>query len=282
MLAGAVVHALWNMLVRRGGHPEAFMWWMSAAAALAYAPLGYWLLSQYGVSAEGVPWVVGTVLLHALYFILLGRAYRFGDLSMVYPIARGTGPLLVPVLAVLFLGEQLSLLGVVGVILIVAGVVTLPMGGLTLAAFGRLAEARHDPAARYALLTGVTIAAYSALDKAGVARVQPVLYGYFIFPGSALIAAPYFWGPLRASTLACWRENSRSIALAGALTPLSYLMALTAFSLGQVSYLAALREVSIVVAALLGALVLRERLTRARWLSACVTALGVALVGLGG
>ena len=85
------------------------MWWLSVVAALLYLPVGAFLFIRHGVSAEGWPFVVATIVIHAVYFVLLGRAYEHGDLSLVYPIARGTGPLLVPLFAVPLLGERLSL-----------------------------------------------------------------------------------------------------------------------------------------------------------------------------
>jgi drug/metabolite transporter (DMT)-like permease len=281
ILAGALCHALWNMLVRRGAYPEGFVWWLAAAAAVVYAPLGLYLLIVVGLPAAGLPFVGATVAIHVVYFILLGRAYQLGDLSIVYPIARGTGPLLVPFIAVPLLGERLSPLGVVGIALILVGVVTLQVGGLRAGALGRLVDGMRHPAARYAFAVGVTIAFYSVVDKAGVGRVDPLLYGYLIFVGAALAAGPYFWLRCRPAVLGSWRENRGSLLLAGLLSPLSYFMALTAFRLGQVSYLAPMREVSIVLAALLGALVLGEELSASRLGSAALTAAGVALIGLG-
>jgi uncharacterized membrane protein len=269
------------MLVRRGAYPEAFMWWLSVVAAVIYLPLGAYLFARHGVSADGWPFVVATIAIHALYFVLLGRAYEHGDLSLVYPIARGTGPLLVPLFAVPFLGERLSLVGALGIGLILVGVVSLQVGGVGPAALRRLGAAMGLPAARYALAVGVTIAVYSVVDKVGVGLVEPVLYTYLIFPGSVVLAGPYFWARSRAAVVGSWRENRRSLLLAGALAPASYGLALSAFRLGQVSYLAPMREVSIVVAALLGAVVLREELTRARLASVVVTAAGVVLIGLG-
>jgi uncharacterized membrane protein len=269
------------MLVRRGAYPEGFVWWLSAAAAVVYAPLGLYLLLASGLPAAGYPYVAATIAIHVLYFVLLGRAYRLGDLSVVYPIARGTGPLLVPFIAVPLLGERLTPLGGIGITLILVGVVTLQVGGLGAGVLGRLLAGLRHPAARYAFGVGVTIAVYSVVDKAGVGRVDPLLYGYFIFLGAAVVSGPYFWLRCRPAVVGSWRENRRSLLLAGLLSPMSYFMALTAFRLGQVSYLAPMREVSIVLAALLGALVLGEELSVSRLGSAALTALGVALIGLG-
>jgi uncharacterized membrane protein len=282
VLFAAVFHAVWNMLVRRGSHPEAFAWWMGLAATVIYLPLGAYMWTLGGVPVEGWPFVLITTIVHALYFILLGRGYEHGDLGLVYPIARGTGPLLVPALAVPLLGEQVSPLGALGIGLIVLGIVTLSAGGFTPRAFRTLTAAVRHPAARYAFATGVTIALYSVNDKVGVRWVHPALYAYIFFVGSVLLAAPYFWLRRRDSTVACWRENRRSILLAGVLAPATYVTALLAFRLGPVSYLAPMRELSIVVAALLGMIVLGEPRSYSRLASVSLTAVGVIVVGLAG
>jgi uncharacterized membrane protein len=269
------------MLVRRGAHPEAFAWCLAAAATTLYLPLGLYLLSIEGLPSAGLVFVAGTSLVHAFYFVLLGRAYEHGDLGLVYPIARGTGPLLVPAIAVPLLGERLSPLGVLGIGLIVVGVVTLGVGGFGPAALKRLGELAALPAARYAFATGVTIAIYSVNDKAGVGGVDPLHYGDQLFVGAPQIAAPNNIQARREATLACWRANRRSIVLAGLLSPLTYFLALEAFRLGEVSYLAPMREVSIVFATVLGTVALGEKFSRARMLSAGLTATGVILIGLG-
>jgi uncharacterized membrane protein len=158
--------------------------------------------------------------------------------------------------------------------------VSLSAGGFTPRAFRSLAVAARHPAARYALLTGVTIAVYSVNDKVGVSWVHPALYAYIFFVGSVVLSAPYFLR--RRSTLACWRENRRSIVLAGFLSPATYVTALLAFRLGPVSYLAPMRELSIVVAALLGMIVLGEPRSYSRLVSVSITAAGVMVVGVAG
>jgi len=256
---------------------------MSVAATVLYLPLGIYMGTIESIPPQGWPFVVATAVIHALYFILLGRGYEHGDLGLVYPIARGTGPLLVPALAVPLLGEEVSGLGAAGIGLIVVGIVSLSAGGFTPRAFKTLSEAVRHPAARYALATGVTIALYSVNDKVGVKWVHPALYAYVFFVGSVLLAAPYFLRVgRRASTLASWRANRRSIVLAGLLAPATYVTALLAFRLGPVSYLAPMRELSIVVAALLGMVVLGEPRSYSRLASVSLTAVGVVVVGIAG
>ncbi len=254
---------------------------MSVSATICYLPLGIFFLVTVGLPSAGIPFIIATSLIHAVYFVLLGRAYETGDLSLVYPIARGTGPLLVPFIAIPFLGERLSPPGAAGIVLIVLGVVTLQSDGFGGGAIVRLRAALRLPAGRYAFATGVTIALYSVVDKGGVGVVHPLLYGYFLFAGSSAVSALYFLSRRRSSVIACWRDDRGSIIAAGFLSPLTYFMALVAFTYGQVSYLAPMRELSIVVAALLGAWILKERITRARLTSALITTVGVAVIGLG-
>jgi uncharacterized membrane protein len=282
VLAGSLMHATWNMLVRRGAHPEAFAFWLAVATAVVYLPAGVYMLIVFDLPAAGLPFLAITTVVHALYFVLLGRAYEHGDLGLVYPIARGSGTLLVPAMAVPLLGERLSALGALGIAMLVVGIVSLQAGGFSPRALRQLSAARHHPGARYALATGVTIAIYSVNDKVGVRWIEPALYVYLLFIGSVVLSAPYFWLARREATAACWRANRRSIVLAGALAPLSFVMALMAFRLGPVSYLAPMREVSIVLAALLGMVVLGEPRSPARLASACLTAAGVVVIGVAG
>ena len=108
VIGAALMHAGWNALAKRAGDPLAFLWWAGALGTLLYLPGGLYVLWDRGFRAAALPFVIATVLLHALYFFSLGRAYRSGDLSIVYPIARGTGVALVPIAALVLFDERLS------------------------------------------------------------------------------------------------------------------------------------------------------------------------------
>src|SRR5262245_31568764 len=117
VLAAAVIHAGWNAFTKRAGDPLAFLWSLGIFGALLYAPGALFLLWDRGVARAALPLVIATILLHAVYFFALGRAYRLGDLSVVYPVARGTGVALVPIAARLVFDERLSVLGTTGIVL---------------------------------------------------------------------------------------------------------------------------------------------------------------------
>ena len=121
----AGLHAGWNALAKRGGDQIVFLWCATLASTVAVVPFGLWQLTQDGFPLAAVPFVVATIVVHALYFYALGRAYASGAYSLVYPVARGLGVALVPLIALLVFDERLSPVGTLGVALVVAGIATL-------------------------------------------------------------------------------------------------------------------------------------------------------------
>ena len=164
------------------------------ADSVLLAPLGGVLLWRNPIEQPGWWLVLATIGLHVFYFVLLGRGYAQGDLSLVYPIARGVGPMLVPVLAVIILGERIEPLAITGVVAIVLGIYTISWWGSFRQLIARPLALLKTPGIRYAILTGLTIAIYSLVDKKGVAHVQPFLYMYLMTLGTAVGIAPYVLG----------------------------------------------------------------------------------------
>src|SRR5581483_5088406 len=170
ILAAAVVHATWNVLAKRA-HPEssvAFVWLCSAISALAYVPV----VAVLFVVAPPRPFAAGTALIHLVYFGLLQRGYREGDLSLVYPLARGTGPLLASAVAVAFFGERPSHLAAAGIACVVAGIF--------LSAGSARGERRAIVSAAYGIGAGASIAAFTLWDKHAVSALafSPILYDF--------------------------------------------------------------------------------------------------------
>ena len=280
-LLAAVSHTIWNLLARRAQEKMAFLVCSLLVSTVGFVPLGGWLLAR----ADPIPpagWgAVGlSAILEALYFWTLAQAYRYGDLSLVYPIARGTAPILVPLLATIFLGERLPGLAMLGIGLVALGTVVVNLRNLGRPSLGGLLEVVRQKGTSYALLTGLVIAAYSALDKYGVSLVPPTLYGCLLFVGLTLILLPVAMVHRRAMALE-WKLHRGSVVAVGLLTPLSYLLVLLALTLAPVSYVAAAREVSVVLAAVLGAVVLHEGYGRQRLLGSTAIATGLMLLVLG-
>ena len=284
VLAAAVVHAAWNALAKRAHDPFVFLWSSVALASLGLLPLGVWALTHEGWAPGGVLFVLATVVIHAVYFFALGRAYAAGDLSLVYPIARGLGVALVPLLAFLFLEERLSPVGALGIALVVAGIASMNVGGHERApgSFPRLR--RSERGARvaglgWAVLTGLTIAAYSVVDKAGVARVHPLAYISLMGIGMSMVLAPVILRR-RPALAREWRTNGRAIAVASTMNLTSYLLVLFAFRLSKAGYVVAAREISIVLSVLIGSVLMREGHVAPRLAGAAVVLVGVACVAL--
>jgi drug/metabolite transporter (DMT)-like permease len=276
--AAAVIHAAWNALAKRGRDQLAFLWAAQSLSGVWLVPFALWRFGADGLPAAGVPYVFATIVLHALYFYTLGTAYRHGDLSLVYPVARGLGVALVPVLAFAFWGERLSPLGVAGVALVVSGIVGLHVTGVGVATLlGRLRASGRGTG--WALATGLLIAAYSVNDKAGVAHVHPVLYITLMGFGVTLLLAPVV--VRRRGALA--RElttNWRALLVASALTLTGYLLVLFAFRLSKAGYVVAVREMSIVLSVLIGRMGLGERTGWRGVAGAALVFAGVACVAL--
>jgi drug/metabolite transporter (DMT)-like permease len=281
VLAAAVAHALWNLQVKRAAHAGiAFMWLCTAVSALIWAPPAAWLMATSEVTLgwrQGV-FVVGSVLVHTLYFGLLQRGYQVGDLSVVYPVARGLGPVLSIAGAVWILGERPSAQTAVGGLAVGAAVT---MFGLT----GRAEESSGSRVTRgigYAVLTGVCIAGYTLWDAYAVTRlaIPPLLFNWI---GSLVRLAVLTPVMRRRLTLvpAVWREHRGAVLAVAILSPAAYLLVLIAFTLAPVSHVAPLRELSIVIGTALGARFLAEGHAWVRISLAAGVLVGVALVVTG-
>ena len=257
------------------------MWCLLSTGSIMLVPLGVVLFWLHPFSHPGWAFVLATSVLHTLYFIMLGRGYAEGDLSLVYPIARGIGPMLVPILAVILLGESVAGLAIIGIVVIVAGIFTISWWGNFINLIRDPLDFLRDPGTRYATLTGLTIAGYAIVDKRGVSHVEPFLYMYLLTLGSALGLFPYVlrkWGMALISIE--WRTNSATIILTSLLVFVAYGLVLTAFSLSRVSYVAPAREVGIVLGVLLGIFLLKEPFGTGRLLGSTLIVAGLVLVAV--
>jgi drug/metabolite transporter (DMT)-like permease len=274
VLAAAAIHASWNALTKRAGDQLAFLWSSVSLATVVLLPVGWAWLPSEGVPRAAWPFLVATSVIHAVYFYVLGRAYGSGEFSLVYPIARGLGVALVPVAALFVLDERPSPLGALGVLLVVAGIVGINLGATT-AGSRRLMSAGTG----WALVTGLSIAAYSLVDKAGVARLHPVPYIAILGMGMSLLLIPALMRR-RAALAREWRTNWRAILVASTLNLTSYLLVLFAFRLSKAGYVVAAREISIVLSVAIGRLWFGERRMGRRLAAATLVLAGVICVAL--
>lgn len=277
VLAAAVLHSCWNALTKRARDQFCFLWSAITVAGVLFLPVVWWTLPAGGVPPSVWPYVAATIVLHALYFYALGRSYQSGEFSLVYPVARGLGVALVPVAAAWLLAERPSALGALGIALVVIGIVALQWVGRPRAVPG--ARTRLGPGTGWALLTGLTIAGYALVDKAGVSLLHPVPYIGLMFVGSLLLLLPMALGSTERLRRE-WRDNWRTILIASAMSLTAYLLVLFAFRLSKAGYVVAAREVSIVISVVIGRLWFDERRLAARLAGAVVVLAGVVCIAL--
>jgi drug/metabolite transporter (DMT)-like permease len=280
VLAAAFLHAFWNYLAKKSRNKIAFIWWAILFSTILFFPMFLYYWPTVTISSTGWSCIVATGILHAFYFWFVGRAYERGDLSLVYPLARGSGPLFVPILAVLFLNEQLSILGVLGISFVILGIFGIHLRSFSIQSMFEPFLALRGGASFWALCTGATIAGYSLVDKIGVNLVHPPVYIYLMFVITLLLLSPYVFVKERSDLKKEWNINKIQIVIVGFLDLFTYLMILFALQISKVSYVAAVREVSIVFSALIGIMLLQEKNASQKLLGAVLISLGVVLIGL--
>ena len=278
ILVAAVIHATWNLLNKQAsGHPT-FTWLVAVLSAAFYAPATIAIIEiwQLKIGFVEVGMMAGSAALHTAYFVLLNQGYRAGDLSLVYPLARGTGPLLSTIAAIIFLGERPSPIALMGVLLIIGGVLILT-GNLA-----RLRQGETRAAAGYALITGLFIAAYTLWDKQAVSlfAIAPIVLDWGANVGRSLLLTPY---ALKYSDDAVneWREHKFEAIAIAILIPLSYILVLTAMQFTPVSYVAPAREISILIGTAMGARLLAEGDAPRRLGAAGAMVLGMVALAIG-
>ena len=279
ILCAAFVHASWNYLLKKSGGGIGFVWLFGALSSVFYLPLalGLVLLTPVSITPLGMGLIVASGVIHTGYYLLLDRGYRFGDLSIVYPIARATGPLITIVVAIAFLDEHPGVPALCGAGLVIGGAFFLSAGA------GRLRESqpRVWHGIGFALLTGCTIAAYTLVDKQAVsaAAVPPLVFDWLMNLVRLALTTPLALRR-REQMARAWREHRRTAIAVALLNPLSYILVLTAMVFTPVSYVAPAREISILFAALLGTRLLAEGQVLRRSACAGAMAAGVVLLAI--
>lgn len=272
ILAAATIHATWNLLNKRAsGHPT-FTWLVALLSALMYAPAAITIIEVWQIEITRVTagMVAGSAVLHTAYFVLLNQGYRVGDLSLVYPLARGTGPLLSSMAAIWLLGERPSRVALCGLLLMIAGIVILT---------AKISQLRQTEAVFYAVVTGLFIAAYTIWDKQAVSRfaMVPLLLDWGANVGRAVLLTPFAL-KYPDETISEWCEHKYEALGCAVLIPLAYILVLTAMQFTPVSYVAPAREISVLIGTAMGTRLLGEADALRRLAGAAAMVLGI--VGL--
>lgn len=285
VLTAALCHASWNLILKRSGGGNEMVLISALLVGLVWAPVALWqgwdTVPRFGAAEWAA--LAASAVLHLVYFNCLLHGYRVSDLTVVYPVARGSGPLLSTLGAVLLLDEPLSVMGGVGAIAVVAGVFLIAGGPALL-------RQAHDPARkarvllglRWGAITGACIAGYTVLDgySVKILLISPIVLDYL---GNVLRIPVMLPLALRdpAGFRAAWRRQWRAALAVAVLGPASYVMVLYAMRLAPLSHVAPARELSMLFAALAGGSLLGEGDRALRLLGAAFIALGVMGLALG-
>lgn len=272
VLFAAACHAGWNALIKVGLDPLSTTTVISVGAGV----VSLLFLPFVGLPAWAAwPWLITSIAIHLIYFAALIESYRTGDLGQVYPIARGSAPLMTGAVTAIFVGEQLSAIGWLGLLTLVAGVLLLSArGGRELAQIDRRAVG-------FALFTALTICAYSVVDGIGARlSANPNAYSLWLFVGMAMVMVPYaLYRDGQKMLPAMHRYWQRGFA-GGALQLLSYGIAIWAMTVAPIAIVAALRETGVLFGAAIAVLVLKEPLRAMRVVAACLIVCGLILIRL--
>jgi drug/metabolite transporter (DMT)-like permease len=280
VLGGAVLHASWNLLLKQSINKAAFMAFSVVVSVLVFAPVALWATPPQMFPAL-LPILVISGAAEIGYMIALSKAYEHGDLSLVYPLARGSAPFFVFAWSSVVLGEQLPFFGYVGVTLMIVGIylTTLP----TLRDWLRPIRSLESVSSRWALLSGLCIATYTLADRDGARLISPWMYNLYIFTIMALGSSLYVVLTRHRLTAQIeWRTNWLSIVSTGVINVVNYMVVLWALTLAPTSYVSALRGTSIVMSSFYGWRVRGERISYSRMLGALFSVLGIVSLALGG
>jgi drug/metabolite transporter (DMT)-like permease len=279
VLAAAGLHATWNLYAKRASGGLGFVYLVGVVNVVLYAPFiaGYWLWRHPVLSGSAILWIIGSGFLKTAYALFLQRGYRTGDFSLIYPLARGTGPVLSVVAAACLLGERPTMAAICGGLVIVASIFLLAGGPALLNQ-----DARHKRVAvSYGVATGAFIAAYTVWDRHGVASlaIAPILYDAGTTVTGVILLAP-FASRRMPEVSREWREHKVEAIVVAGLSSISYILVLTALAVTPVSYIAPVREVSIVIGAFIGVRRLGEGDGRRRVLAAAAIAAGIIVMAV--
>jgi len=281
IVIAAFLHATWNLFAKVSKDMIALMWWATVLGVLGY---GVWLLIGPGIYLDRASWLpfLVSAVAETGYFITLVRGYSQGDLSLVYPISRGSAPIFAVLLSGLFLSEKLPWFGYIGVGLMVIGiyVASLPLDdGRMKFDWSMVVAPFRNIAVGWSLASAVFISIYSISDKVAVSATPPLIYNWWVFAGNAFLWMPFVWRrfPLRKNFDEL-RKNSRGVIATSVMMVGAYAAALVALGLTSASYVVAGRGLSVVIGAFFGSLMLKEGFGSARILGAALMVGGLAVI----
>lgn len=276
ILLSSIIHATWNFISKTIPSTSVFVWLVATCTSLLYFPVVWIWIWQFGFEAQPIQWLFlsVTAIVHMIYYLTLQRGYQVGDLSVVYPIARGIGPLISSIIAFTWLGEQFSVMGGLGLLAVVIGVFFIA---------GLKKNSNADIKVRngliYGVLIGFLIALYTIWDTYAVKElaIAPLIVEYVSHPFRTIVLFP-FSEKRQQEAKEVWQKHKLKILTISFLTPISFILVLYALKVAPIHYVAPARELSIVIGVFLGGKVLLEKDFKARLFGAFLILLGIILL----
>src|ERR1700678_3829724 len=249
VVLAAFIHAFWNILLKRVQGGLSFIWFVNILQSVVFAPwIGWVIYAEKPALGPGeCLFIAGSAVIHIAYYYFLQWGYRTGDISLVYPIARGSGPMLSSLAAIVFLGERPGLFGILGILAIGVGIFWLT------SCIRKEESPKIEAAVVAGLLTGLSIAAYTVWDKYAVSSVHisPVLLDLLANPVQALLLTPMVWYQ-RKDIARYWTTNRAELCGVTLANPISYILILSVMTVSPVTQIAPMREISTLIGAFIG------------------------------
>ncbi len=269
VLFSGFFHALWNVCTKKSYNKIAFLFSVQVLSFIVFAPIFLPKLFQINfISKAGLLFVL-SMMAHGIYFIFLARLYTIADLSQSYPIIRGSSLLIIPLFGVLFLKEDLSILGWIGILIIISGIFFISEIRLSKLNYKILL---------LALIVGATIAAYIVIDKLASKYIDVISLNQIGTLGNIIALLPFILKDRAQNLVKEWKLNYKAIAIGAVLAPLSYMLFLWAINIYSISVLTPIREFGTVFGALIGALFLKEKNGKNRVISSIIITCGMFLL----
>lgn len=277
LILSAFMHATWNFLAKRSNGGTVFVWFYSGVSTLFTSPIAIFFLFKESFSMTQFYWLIIliSIILHIIYSLTLQFAYKTGDMTLVYPVARGTGPFIVAIIAVFFLKETISVLSGTGILFIITSIFILSGG------FTNIKRKDIKTPLTLGIFIGLIIASYTLIDKAAVSYIliSPYIYYFFMIAGQ-FIFITIFALKKPVNIKIEFKKTWKYAIAVGILSSAAYLLVLIVMTFEQVSYVAPIRETSIVIGTIMAVILLSERGGRERIIGSFLMIVGIFLIAI--
>ncbi|MED4784398.1 DMT family transporter [Brevibacillus choshinensis] len=279
LLFAAICHAIWNALSKQIEERDAFFTLILGASVILYVPLAIYLWNTSPFPVAAIKWLLFSTISEVLYFVALAKAYQTNNLSYAYPILRGTAPIVTTVISTLFIGAAIAWTGFLGILVIVAGVVFMNQRSFSLRELSHLLKDWHNM--KWVFMAGSFSALSSVLDGMGASMMSGLLFKYFVFIG--MFSGKWILdrrAQTKVSYFSLVKRYPWHTLAGGIFVFVSNSLAVYAMQTTPVTYVASVREISIVFATIIGVVWLKEQVSIVKWVSIGLILAGVVIIKL--